>query len=413
MNGSERLPEVLTVSQLNFYVRSILDGDPNLRSVLLSGEISNFTNHYRSGHLYFSLKDDRCAVKAVMFASSARRLRFMPSDGMQVIVRGRVSLYEQGGQYQFYVEDMQPEGLGALNLAFEQLKEKLAKEGLFSPDRKKPLPRYPMRIGVITSPTGAAVRDILQILARRWPIATVVFYPVLVQGDGAAPQLAEAVGRFNKSRAADVVIIGRGGGSMEDLWAFNEEVVARAVAASAIPVVSAVGHETDITICDFAADLRAPTPSAAAELVTPDCEEELAQLAAIRTLLRDRLAAKVDGCRERLQRLCGSPVMHDPTSLVQLRRMAADHLSARFLHAARETLSGAQTRLAGASGRLDAMSPLKVLQRGYAVVTKEGSSVRNAALLRTGDRIGVLLAGGKADCEVLSIEKEEAGWQKQ
>ena len=399
-------PDILTVSQLNRYVKSILDGDPNLQEVFLSGEISNFTNHYRSGHLYFSLKDSKSAIKAVMFASAARRLRFTPKDGMQVIVRGRAALYEQGGQYQFYVEEMQPEGLGALNLAFEQLKEKLAKEGLFQAERKRPLPQYPQRIGVITSPTGAAVQDILQILARRWPVAEVVFCPVLVQGDGAAPQIAEAIRRFNACHAADVLIVGRGGGSMEDLWAFNEEAVARAVAASEIPVVSAVGHETDFTICDFAADLRAPTPSAAAELVTPEISEEALQLAALHAGLHDRIRLLVRAGQDRLAQLTGTRVMRDPAELIETRRLAADHLSARFAHAAKERLSSAETELADFAGRLDAMSPLKVLRRGYAVVTKSGAAVRKIETLFPGDRIAVLLSGGKAECEVVSVEKE-------
>lgn len=399
-------PDVLTVSQLNRYVKSVLDGDPNLQEIFLSGEISNFTNHYRSGHLYFSLKDSRSAIKAVMFASAARRLRFLPEDGMQVIVRGRAALYEQGGQYQFYIEEMQPEGIGALNFAFEQLKEKLFREGLFLEERKRPLPRYPQRIGVITSPTGAAIQDILQILARRWPVAEVVFCPVLVQGDGAAPQIAEAIRRFNACRAADVLIVGRGGGSIEDLWAFNEEPVARAVAASEIPVISAVGHETDFTICDFAADLRAPTPSAAAELATPEIGEEAAQVAALEACLRERIQAQVRSARDNLRQLSATRVIREPIELIQMRRMAADHLSSRFAHAARETLSGAKTRLADTAGRLDAMSPLKVLQRGYAVVTKEGAAVREIGMLCPGDRIEVLLSGGKAGCDVVEVGKE-------
>ena len=260
----------VTVSQLNTYIRSRMEEDPTLQSLFVVGEISNFTDHYRSGHLYLSLKDEKSVIRAVMFAQYARRLRFRPEDGMKVIARGRVGVYEANGQYQLYIEDMQPDGLGALNLAFEQLKQKLEKEGLFARERKKPLPKYPERIGVITSPTGAAVQDITTILARRFPLAEIVFCPVLVQGEGAAPQIVKALEEMNRRQAADVIILGRGGGSLEDLWAFNEESVARAVAASEIPVISAVGHETDFTICDFAADCRAATPSAAAELAVPD-----------------------------------------------------------------------------------------------------------------------------------------------
>ena len=258
--------KVISVSQLNRYVKSLLEGDANLAAVYIGGEISNFTNHYKSGHLYMSLKDEGAVVKAVMFRAYASKLAFTPENGMKVIVRARVSLYEKDGAFQIYIEEMQPDGVGALQIAFEQLKKKLAAEGLFEASRKKPLPRYPARVGVITSPTGAAVRDIFNVLGRRFPLARVVFTPVLVQGEGAPAQLVAALRRFNETNAADVLIIGRGGGSIEELWAFNDETVARAVAASRIPVISAVGHETDFTICDFVADLRAPTPSAAAEL---------------------------------------------------------------------------------------------------------------------------------------------------
>ena len=265
---------VLSVSQLNRYIKMNFDADENLANIFISGEISNFTNHYRTGHLYFTLKDDSAAVRAVMFNSSAKRLKFMPEDGMKVIARGRVSVYEASGQYQLYVDDMQPDGVGALNLAYEQLKDKLQKEGLFSELHKKPLPPYAEKVGVITSPTGAAVRDIINVLGRRFPYAEIVFCPVLVQGDGAHLQLTDAVNLFNSERAADVIIIGRGGGSIEDLWEFNDEGLARAVYNSEIPVISAVGHETDFTICDFVADMRAPTPSAA-EIGRASCRERV------------------------------------------------------------------------------------------------------------------------------------------
>ena len=251
---------VLTVSQVNFFLKSLIEGDGRLSHITVCGEISNFTDHYRSGHLYFSLKDEKSVLKAVMFASAACRLKFRPQDGMKVIVRGRVSVYEPTGQYQMYVEDMQPEGIGALSLAFEQLKERLAAEGLFEREHKKTIPAYPEKIGVITSPTGAAVRDILQITARRWPLAQIVLAPVLVQGSQAPGQIV-AAREMDRQRACDVIILGRGGGSMEDLWAFNDESVARAVYACSLPVVSAVGHETDFTICDFVADLRLPRPA--------------------------------------------------------------------------------------------------------------------------------------------------------
>ncbi len=262
----------LTVTQVNRFLKSLIDGDGRLSDIYIAGEISNFTQNARSGHMYFSLKDESSAIKSVMFASAAGRLRFRPEDGMRVIIRGRVSVYEPAGQYQLYAEEMQPDGVGALSLAFEQLKARLAAEGLFDRGRKRPIPVCPMRIGLVTSPTGAALQDMLNIIGRRWPTCETVLCGVQVQGAGAPGQLIAALKTLNLLDACDVIIIGRGGGSMEDLWAFNHEGLARAVAASKIPVISAVGHETDFTICDFAADLRAPTPSAAAELCTPDRE---------------------------------------------------------------------------------------------------------------------------------------------
>ena len=298
-----KAPLVLTIGQLNAYVKSLLDGDDNLNHVYVSAEISNFTNHYRTGHFYFSLKDENAVIRAVMFRSSAQRLKFLPQDGMRVIVRGRVSLYERDGQYQLYVDDLQPDGVGALNLAYEQLKEKLSKEGLFAPERKKTLPRYPMRVGVVTSPTGAAVRDIINVLSRRFPLAQIILQPVQVQGADAPGQIADAIRLFNEKKAADVLIVGRGGGSLEELWAFNEEEVARAVAASEIPVVSAVGHETDFTICDFAADLRAPTPSAAAELCVPDAQGELARVQMLRHSVFQLVQRRMESEQQRLDTL--------------------------------------------------------------------------------------------------------------
>ena len=262
-------PTVYSVNELNSYVKRILDNDENLKHIFVTGEISNYKAHY-SGHLYMTIKDESASVKAVMFAGNASRLRFRPENGMKVLIFGTVSLFPRDGSYQLYISDMQPDGMGALSVAFEQLKKKLAAEGLFSDSYKKPIPKFPTRIGVITSETGAAVQDIFNVLSRRFPSAEVVLRPTQVQGDGAAQDIAKAIYVFNEYNAADVLIVGRGGGSIEDLWAFNEEVVARAVFASEIPVISAVGHETDYTICDFVADLRAPTPSAAAELAVPD-----------------------------------------------------------------------------------------------------------------------------------------------
>ena len=398
-------PVMLTVTQLNTYIKSLLDGDANLASVFVSGEISNFTNHYRSGHFYLSLKDEKCVVKSVMFAQYARRLRFLPQDGMKVIARGHVSAYEPSGQYQLYIEDMQPDGVGALSQAFEQLKEKLGAEGLFRAERKRPLPQFPKRIGVITSPTGAAVHDIVTILARRWPLAEVVFCPVLVQGEGAAPQLTDALERMNRLRCADVIILGRGGGSLEDLWPFNEETLARTVAASKIPVISAVGHETDFTICDFAADLRAPTPSAAAELAVPDAAEWLYALRGQEARLGSLLRAKLGLLRRQLDALTDSRVLRAPQDLLATRRMRVDDLATRLHVCARRKVEDCGAKTAELSGRLHALSPLAVLSRGYAIASgPDGGVISSAGQVKAGDKLSLRMADGRLRCLVEKTE---------
>lgn len=336
---------VLSVSQLNRYIKMNFDADENLANIFISGEISNFTNHYRTGHLYFTLKDDSAAVRAVMFNSSAKRLKFMPEDGMKVIARGRVSVYEASGQYQLYVDDMQPDGVGALNLAYEQLKEKLQKEGLFSELHKKPLPPYPEKVGVITSPTGAAVRDIINVLGRRFPYAEIVFCPVLVQGDGAHLQLTDAVNLFNSERAADVIIIGRGGGSIEDLWEFNDEGLARAVYNSEIPVISAVGHETDFTICDFAADMRAPTPSAAAELAVPDANELQYALSALKNRMFLNVSSGIADRRSRLEYLTSKGALKSPDEMLSNRSQRLDTAFSKMLSSYENRIGGKKWNL--------------------------------------------------------------------
>ena len=401
-----KMPVTLSVTQLNTYIKSLFDGDENLSSIFVCGEISNFTNHYKSGHWYLSLKDEKCVVRAVMFAPNARRVRFLPQDGMRVIVRGRVSAYEATGQYQLYIEDMQPDGLGALNLAYEQLKNRLEAEGLFSPARKKPLPLYPESIAVITSETGAAVHDVCTILARRYPLAQVVLCPVLVQGERAVPQMIEAIQACNRLRCADLIILGRGGGSLEDLWAFNEEALARAVAASEIPVISAVGHETDFTICDFVADLRAPTPSAAAELAVPDKMELKAKLEFQRSMLRQSMESVLDTDWSRLAEMVSRRVMQEPLEQISIRRMKLDALSNTLLEEATEIVRGKKQRFSQASGLLDTLSPLKVLSRGYAVVRGQGGqTVRSAGQVSVGDHLGVQFVSGRLTCRV--EEKEE------
>lgn len=396
-----KTPLVLTVGQLNAYVKSVLDGDRNLNHVFVCAEISNFTNHYRTGHFYFSLKDETSVIRAVMFRSNAQRLKFLPQDGMRVIVRGQVSLYERDGQYQLYIDDMQPDGLGAFNLAFEQLKERLSKEGLFAPERKRPLPRYPMRIGIVTSPTGAAVRDIINILSRRFPLGQMILQPVQVQGEDAPGQIIEAIELFNEKRAADVLIVGRGGGSIEELWAFNDEGVARAVASSEIPVISAVGHETDYTICDFAADLRAPTPSAAAELCVPDWHAELERVETLRRSAGQLVRRRLEAEQQRLDTLILRAKFQEPTRLFESGRQVLTTLEQRLRKAADERLLRENNRLAPLTGKLDALSPLKVLSRGYAIAYHEDRPIRSISEVSAGDTVQLKWSDGSARCEVL------------
>lgn len=395
---------VLSVSQLNRYIKMNFDADENLANIFISGEISNFTNHYRTGHLYFTLKDDSAAVRAVMFNSSAKRLKFMPEDGMKVIARGRVSVYEASGQYQLYVDDMQPDGVGALNLAYEQLKEKLQKEGLFSELHKKPLPPYPEKVGVITSPTGAAVRDIINVLGRRFPYAEIVFCPVLVQGDGAHLQLTDAVNMFNSERAADVIIIGRGGGSIEDLWEFNDEGLARAVYNSDIPVISAVGHETDFTICDFVADMRAPTPSAAAELAVPDANELQYALSALKNRMFLNVSSGIADRRSRLEYLTSKGALKSPDEMLSNRSQRLDMAFSKMLSSYENRIGGKKVEFISAATALSKLDPMSVLMRGFAFVSdKNGKNVYSSQALAKGDKINVRFHDGSAVCEVKEI----------
>lgn len=401
---------VLTVSQLNFYVHSLLESDEHLSGMFLRGEISNFKNHYRSGHYYLSLKDENAVIRAVMFKGNAQRLRFLPQDGMKVIVSGRVSLFERDGQYQFYIDDMQPDGVGALHVAYEQLKDKLQKEGLFDAVHKRPLPSYPERVGVITSETGAALQDILHVLGRRWPLAEVVLAPVLVQGPEAPAQICQAIQRLNEANAADVLIVGRGGGSIEDLWAFNDESVARCIAASVLPVVSAVGHETDFTIADFAADARAPTPSAAAELVSPEKTAVEAYLLSLQVQMRTLLSQKVVALRGRQKRAAQG--LQAPAQLVDMHHMKVDMLDVRLVAAAKTKIERGRAGIAALAARLDALSPLKVLARGYAVAeTTDGHTITHVQTLTNGKRFVLQFTDGRAYCQVNHVEP--ANWNQE
>ncbi len=398
-----RSPAVLSITQLNAYIKSIMDGDINLNNVFVCGEISNFTDHYRTGHYYLTLKDEKAAIKAVMFRTANERIKFKPENGMSVIARGRISVFERDGQYQLYIDDMQPDGLGALNLAFEQLKTKLAGEGLFDPGRKMEIPRYPQRIGIITSPTGAAVRDILNIISRRFPIAQIIMCPVQVQGNSAAPQIVDAIERFNAGQYADVLIVGRGGGSIEELWAFNEETVARAVAKSKIPVISAVGHETDYTICDFVADLRAPTPSAAAELAVPDKFEQRAYISTLKYRVAQVTQRGIQHQRTNLKNIESSMGHISPVMVINTHRQRLDGYLASLYTAVTSTVLEHSNMLALFAGKLDTLSPLKVLGRGYALAYKEGALLHDAALADIGGKVEVRLQKGSLSCTVEKI----------
>lgn len=388
-------PKIITVSQLNFYLKSLIDNDQNLRFVFLEGEISNLTDHYSSGHIYFSLKDEKSVVKAVMFSYATKNLKFKPENGMKVILRARVSVYEPSGQYQLYVEDMQPDGVGALSLQFEQLKEKLSKEGLFDKAHKKPIPTFPETIGVITSPTGAAVRDILNILSRRYPSADIVMCPVLVQGENAASQLTQAINRFSESKIADVVIIGRGGGSQEDLWAFNDENLARAIYDCETPVISAVGHETDFTICDFVSDLRAPTPSAAAELAVPDKDELTAELMAQRQYLSALIDKKLLSFESSLDNSSRLLSAYSPLNIIEIGEKDMINLSDRMLSVSKQLIEKNTKNLTETASKLSTLNPVAVLMRGYSYITDtDNKTVSSVSDVNVGDKINIKVSDG-------------------
>jgi len=388
-------PKILTVSQLNFYIKSALDNDSNLQMLLLQGEISNLTDHYSSGHIYFSLKDENSVVKAVMFSYAAKNLKFKPQNGMKVLISGRVSLYEPSGQYQVYVEDMQPDGVGALALQFEQLKQKLQKQGLFSKEHKKPIPKYPETIGVITSPTGAAVRDIFNVLSRRYSCADIIMCPVLVQGENAAYDLTRAVKRFSENKLCDVIIIGRGGGSQEDLWAFNDENLANAIYNCETPIISAVGHETDFTICDFVCDLRAPTPSAAAELAVPDASELLLSLSSQRQYIDSIVDKKLIDYKRSLDNSSRLLLAYSPQNKIKDYHKSLDSLATRLLSVSDKLIDSNTKNLAKTASKLSALNPVDVLMRGYSYTTDEnGNTVSSVNDVTSGDLIHIKVTDG-------------------
>lgn len=394
-------PKVLSVSQLNFYIKSVIENDPRLNVVFLTGEISNLTNHYRSGHIYLSLKNEKSVIRAVMFAGNARTLRFQPQDGMKVICRGRVAVYEPNGQYQFYIEDMQPDGIGTLTIAFEQLKSSLAEKGLFDNAHKNPIPKFPKTIGVITSPTGAAVQDIRNILSRRYPCADIVMCPVLVQGENAPSQLVNAVKKLDEYNACDVIIIGRGGGSIEDLWAFNSEELAYAIYNCKIPVISAVGHETDFTICDFVSDLRAPTPSAGAELAVPDKDELVSFYNSQLQYLSSLVDVKVKNQSNMITDFHRRLSLVSPQSRIEKYEQQLEMLKSKADSFVNEKISRADSNIKATAAKLESINPIAVLSRGYVIAEKDGQVISSKKQLSKNDEFSVEFSDGKITAKAI------------
>ena len=401
------MAQILTVTQLNTLIKELLESEPLLANLCVRGELSNY-KIYPSGHHYVTLKDSESSLRCVMFKSSAQRLRFRPENGMRVTVSGRVSVYPRDGAYQFYCSGLMPEGTGDLQVAFEQLKAKLEGEGLFDASHKKPLPAFPARIAIITSSAGAAVHDMIRILGARWPMAKVLLLPVRVQGVEAPPEIAGAIRYANEFQVADLIITGRGGGSIEDLWAFNDERVARAIYASEIPVISAVGHEPDVTISDYVADRRASTPSNAAEIAVPDSREMRELLASFEIRSSQAMRKQLSALRERLNNLRSARVLSAPTAQFDNRRMELDRMRDRLLAAEERRLSQSRERFVRLTSALDAMSPLRVLTRGYAIAAEpDGRSVRSVEELRVGQTLRVCFFDGSADCRVEDLQRSK------
>ena len=391
---------IFTVTELNQFIKDLLDNVPPLTDLLLRGEISNY-KMYPSGHHYFTLKDGQCAVKCVLFKGSAMKLRFRPENGMQVIASGRISVYPRDGAYQLYCTGLSPDGVGDLSVAYEQLKEKLRLEGLFDEAHKKPLPPYPQRIAIVTSPAGAAIHDMIRILRRRYPIAKVLLLPVRVQGTDAPAEIAGAIRYANRHQLADVLITGRGGGSLEDLWAFNDERVARAIYDSEIPVISAVGHEPDVAISDFVADRRASTPSNAAEIAVPDQREIYRRLDALQTRMVQSEQKRVKALREQFEKTSRSRALQDPMAFIDDKRMLLDYTQKNLAALAQHQMAQRTQQFTALAAKLDALSPLKVLGRGYAVARNEqGQILRAAQEAAAGEKIEVLLGQGSLNCTV-------------
>lgn len=387
---------IATVSQLNGYIKKILDSNIILNNVWVKGEISNFKLHY-SGHMYLTLKDENSVLKAVMFRGSNKNLAFKPEDGMKVMARGRVSVYEAGGAYQLYIEEMTVDGIGDLYIAYEQLKKKLAEEGLFDEQLKKNIPLYPEKVGVVTATTGAAVRDIINVISRRFPYSEIIIYPSLVQGAAAAPNIVEGINYFNNMNMVDTIIVGRGGGSIEDLWAFNDENVARTIFNSHIPIISAVGHETDYTIADFVADLRAPTPSAAAEISVPSQTELLSKIQFMQNKLTDDILRKLEIKRKQIDNI----KLKNPQEKINDYSIALDNKTKELINTFKISILHQRERLGNSCAKLDAMSPLSVMARGYSVATdKTGGILRSVKDFKSGKNFDLRVADGTVKCTV-------------
>ena len=400
---------VYSVTQLNQIIKDLLDGTPELQSVCVQGELSNY-KIYPSGHHYFTMKDASCSLSCVMYRNSAGKLRFRPENGMDVTALGYVSVFPRDGKYQLYVSDLIPQGMGDLYVAFEQLKKKLAAEGLFDPAHKKPLPAFPKTIAVITSGAGAAVRDIIRVTGKRWPLAKLLILPVRVQGEEAPPEIVGALRYANRWKVAELIITGRGGGSIEDLWAFNDERVARAIYDSEIPVISAVGHEPDVTIADYVADLRAATPSNGAELAVPDGEELRTQLNGLSLRCDRAIRKRLETSRAALRELASRRVMQGPTGYIDMKRMEVDMQRSRLLSAQERRIARTRHDFVRACASMDALSPLKVLGRGYSIASlDDGRVIRSVTDAVPGDRIGLTLRDGELNCTVDSRKENRNG----
>lgn len=401
------VPKIWTVAELTQAIGYTIAQNPDLNNCWVSGEISNYKNHRPSGHWYFTLKDEHSSLRGVMFRSRAQKVQFTPQDGMKVLVRGSIRIYERDGNIQIYAEEMQPLGVGALYLAYEQLKERLSKEGLFEPTRKRPIPKYPKTVGIVTSPTGAAIKDILKVIQRRNPKVSWILAPAAVQGEGAPREIVQAISRLNRQAIVDVIIVGRGGGSLEELWAFNTEEVARAIANSGIPVISAVGHETDVTISDLVADLRAPTPSAAAELAVPVWQELKGALEGLENRLLNTFQWQIQQKRKKLESLVSLGPLANPFWRIEQNRQQLDNLSESLEQAMTRFISDKNGILSLLTAKLDLLSPLAILGRGYSLTYgPKGSILRSSDEIEIGQQVQVRLHQGGLTCAVLAKDKD-------